>query len=571
MDKNFFLSPSQPMQRRYEALRAAYVDKLPNQEVASRFGYTLDSFKSLKKITKDFEAEDFFKELKKGPSGPHKKTIDAKERIVALRKRNYSVVEIQEQLVRQDIDISTSMISKILNEEGFTKLFRRTHRERLETLQQQTNYPDIADVKCFGARKQVATPHGGIFLFVPMMLKLRLPELFVNNDFYGSKVIPAISYLMSYVGLKLLGKERLCHINDFGFDYGLGVFAGLNVMPKAAAISSYSYRHPSELVRKLLTGFVKSLYLNGYLKGQSINLDFHSIPYYGDEAPLETNWIPTRNKRMKSVLCFFAQDLDTTFLCYSNGEIKVADQNDAVLEFVEFYKNSTGLLPQRLIFDSKLTTYGNLNKLHQQGILFITLKRRGKNFLNQVGQISDWQTITLDNVTRKYRNLLVSESMVAIDNYDDRIRQLIVNGTGRELPTSLITNDTKSSPKQIVTFYSHRWRIENNIQENVDFFNLNALSSPVVVKVDFDIAMTLIANTLYKILAMQTKWFDKAKPKMISRNFIDINATIKIENDVVEVKFAKKAYNPVLMDWINSLSEIYIPWWDNRKLIYQFE
>jgi len=320
-----------------------------------------------------------------------------------------------------------------------------------------------------------------------------------------------------------------------------------------------------------LTGFVKSLSLNGYLKGQSINLDFHSIPYYGDEAPLETNWIPTRTKRMKSVLCFFAQDLDTTFLCYSNGEIKVTDQNDAVLEFVEFYKNSAGLLPQRLIFDSKLTTYENLNKLHHKGILFITLKRRGKNFLNQLGQITDWKSITLDNVKRKYRNLLVSESMIAIDNYDDRVRQLIVNGMGRELPISLITNDIKSSAKQIVTFYSHRWRIENNIQENIDFFNLNALSSPVVVKVDFDIALTLIANTLYKILAMESKWFEKAKPKMISRNFIDINARITIENDVVQVKFAKKAYNPVLMDWINSLPEVYITWWDNRKLIYRFE
>ena len=571
MDENFFLSPSQPMHRRYEALRAAYVDNLANKDIASRFGYTLDSFKSLKKIAKDFESEDFFKQLKKGPSGPHKKTIDAKQRTVELRKRNYSVVEIREQLLLQDIDISTSMISKILKEEGFTKLFRRTHRERLETLQQQKNYPEIADVKCFGERTQLSTPHGGIFLFLPIMLKLRLPELFTNNDFYGSKVIPAISYLMSYVGLKLLGKERLCHINDFGFDYGLGVFAGLNVMPKAAAISSYSYRHPSALVKKLLSGFVKSLSLNGYLKGQSINLDFHSIPYYGDEAPLETNWIPTRNKRMKSVLCFFAQDLDTTFLCYSNGEIKVADQNDEVLEFVEFYKNSTGLLPQRLIFDSKLTTYGNLNKLNNRGILFITLKRRGKNFLNQVGQISDWKSITLDNVKRKYRNLLVSESMVHIDNYDHNVRQLIVNGTGRELPTSLITNDITSSSKQIVTFYSHRWRIENNIQENVDFFSLNALSSPVVVKVDFDIAMTLIANTLYKILAIQSKWFEKAKPKMISRNFIDINANIKIEADFVEVKFAKKAYNPVLMDWINSLSEIYISWWDNRKLVYSFE
>ena len=76
-------------------------------------------------------------------------------------------------------------------------------------------------------------------------------------------------------------------------------------------------------------------------------------------------------------------------------------------------------------------------------------------------------------------------------------------------------NDSQGSVKDLLTIYSQRWRIENNIQENVDFFNLNALTSPVVVKVDFDIAMTLIANTLYKILAGKTKGFKKA-----TQNFI---------------------------------------------------
>ncbi|MBI5554353.1 MAG: hypothetical protein HY920_00680 [Elusimicrobia bacterium] len=113
--------------------------------------------------------------------------------------------------------------------------------------------------------------------------------------------------------------------------------------------------------------------------------------------------------------------------------------------------------------------------------------------------------------------------------------------------------------------------IENNIQENIDFFNLNALSSPVVVKVDFDIALTLISNTLYKILAEKTKWFKKAKLRTISRTFIDMKADILITDEQIKVKFAKKSYNPVLMDWVNSLPELNIPWWDNRKLVYEFE
>jgi hypothetical protein len=376
---------------------------------------------------------------------------------------------------------------------------------------------------------------------------------------------------MSYLGLKLLGQKRICHIDDFSFDYGLGLFAGLNVLPKSSAIGSYSYRHPREYVRTLLKGFTKVLQKQGYIKGKAINLDFHSIPHFGDESSLENHWVPTRGKSMKSVLSFFAQDLETTFLCYSNGEIRREHQQDEVLEFVKFYKDSTGLLPERLVFDSKLTTYANLNQLNQQGILFITLKRRGKNYLQQIGKITNWEKVRLDNVKRQYRNLQVSESLIPLADYDNKIRQLIVKGTGRELPMNIVTNDLKTNKKGIITFYSHRWRVENNIQENVDFFNLNALSSPVVVKVDFDIAMTLIGNTLYKLLAQKTKWFLNAKPTTISKKFIDIKTYVTVNENSVIVKFSKKPEMPLLMDWINSLGEILIPWWNNRILTFEFE
>jgi hypothetical protein len=95
----------------------------------------------------------------------------------------------------------------------------------------------------------------------------------------------------------------------------------------------------------------------------------------------------------------------------------------------------------------------------------------------------------------------------------------------------LITNDTHSTVKQIITTYTHRWLIELNIAENVDFFNLNALSSSVVVKVNFDIAMTLIANTLYKLLVRQIRKFQRAKPKTIFRSFIESRAKIDIDKD----------------------------------------
>ena len=571
IDKDFFLKPLHPMHKHYEALRAAYVDQLSNKEIAQKFGYTLYSFKSLRRDYKKINPEDIFRDLKRGPKGPQEKTLSARERIIELRKKNFSVIEIQERLKHEGIQLSVNHINKLLVNEGFTRLFRRTNRKRLEALQQDRRYPEVADIKRFVEKTEVSTGFGGIFLFLPLIKGLRLDELLRMDGFYGSKLIPSLSYLLSYLALKLIGKERLCHIDDVSFDYGLGVFAGLNVLPKSANISSYSYRHPSGLIRKLLKGFVKTLYLQGYLVGKNINLDFHVIPHYGEEAVLENHWVPTRGKGMKSVLSFFAQDLDTTFLCFSDGEVKREERNDEILEFVKFYEGSTGLLPERLVFDSKLTTYRNLNELNKRGISFVTLKRRGKNFMKQVARITEWEKVRLDNIKRKYRLLEFAESHIDLKDYEGKLRQIIVTGTGREFPMCLITNDMKSSVKTIITIYSHRWRIENNIQENVDFFNLNALASPVVVKVDFDIAFTLIANTLYKILAQKTKWFKQATPRTISRNFIEVVTKVFIDEDSIRVKFGKKSYNPVIMEWVNSLEKMKISWWSNRTLEFYFE
>ncbi len=213
---------------------------------------------------------------------------------------------------------------------------------------------------------------------------------------------------------------------------------------------------------------------------------------------------------MKSVLCFFAQDLDTTYLCYSNGQLSREEAPDEILNFVSFYRKSQGNFPDCLVFDSKLTTYKNLNVLDKKfGIKFITLKRRGKNILQKIKNITTWKRIRLNKASRKYQLLKVYEEQITIKDYEGPLRQIIVTGTGGELPMLIITNDFDTSAKEIIETYALRWLIESNIQENIDFFSLKALSSPVIVKVDFDIAMSLIANTLYKTLSRNFKLFNK--------------------------------------------------------------
>lgn len=571
IDFNFFITPLHPMQKKYEALRASYVDKLTDKKVAEKFNYSYFGFKTIKRDCKQTNVDYFFKEIKKGkPSGITQKSLSFKERIIELRKKNYSTIEIKEKLEKEGHNIGQATISNILYNEGFAKLFRRTNVERLEALQSDKKYPDESDIKRFGNYTDFTTSYGGIFLFLPLIIDLGLEELFNIQGLYGSKIIPRKNYMLSYLALKLLGKERLCHINDFAFDYGLGLFAGLNVLPKSTAISSYSYRHSPSLVSTILRGFSKKLYTKGYIKGQNINLDFHGIPYYGDESTLENNWIPTRGKRMKSILSFFAQDLDTTFLLFSDGNIKNDEASDEILKFVDFYKESIGILPECLIFDSKLTTYKNLFQLDKQEIKFITLGRRGKNFPTQVASIPSWTGVRLDGVNRKYRNLKYYEQMVKIRHYPKELKEIIVSGTGRELPMRLLTNDIDGKVRDVLMKYARRWRVENNIQENVDFFSLNALSSPVVVQVDFDIAMTLVSNTLYKILARKTKWLENAKPKTVARQIMDTKAKLYIKKDEVIIKYANRTYNPVIREWTEKLNDTMIPWWNNSKIKYEF-
>ena len=572
MSKTFFLDPTDPMQKRYEALRASFVDDLSAEQVAKKFNYSVHTINALRRDFKAGTLSPFFNPLTKGPKKRRPSSLKAKGRIIELRKQNYSIEEIEEVLLREKFDITAKTIYQVLKDEGFARLFRRTHAEKRLALQHAKDPAEMASVKDFAAHRFVRTAYGGVFLFIPMIMDMQLDKIFNQVGFYGSKQIPRLNYLMSFLALKLIGKERLSHVSDLNFDYGLGAFAGLNVLPKIASITQYSYRNPHNLVVNLLKKWNHVLKEKGYIKGDHINLDFHSTPHWGEESQLQKNWVPTRGKAMKSVLCFFAQDLDTTYLCYSNGQLSKEEAPDEILNFVSFYKSSHGMLPNCLVFDSKLTTYKNLNVLDKDfGIKFITLQRRGKNILDQINKISDWKKIRLNKTTRKYKALKISEQPVTIKHYDGQLRQIVVTGNGRELPMLIITNEFDTLPKEIIETYATRWLIENNIQENVDFFSLNALSSPIIVKVDFDIAITLIANTLYKTLAGKFKLFDKAKPKTIYRNIIEGAAKIYIESETVKVIFGKKAFNPLIMDWISSLPEIRVPWMENQIIQYDFD
>ena len=285
----FFLAPDDPMQKRYEALRASFVDEQSAEQVANQFGYSVHTINALRRDFKSGSLPPFFRPLTKGPKQRRPSTVEAKDRIIELRKQNYSIDEIEEVLLREKCDIAAKTIHQVLREEGFARLFRRTHAERRIALQQAKDPAEIASVSYFSDHDFVKTAYGGIFLFIPLIVDLKLDTIFNQLGFYGSKQIPRLNYLMSFLALKLIGKERLSHVDDLNFDYGLGTFAGLNVLPKIAAITQYSYRNPHNLVVHFLKKWNTVLKEKGYLQGRYINLDFHSTPHWGEESQLQNH------------------------------------------------------------------------------------------------------------------------------------------------------------------------------------------------------------------------------------------------------------------------------------------
>jgi hypothetical protein len=292
--------------------------------------------------------------------------------------------------------------------------------------------------------------------------------------------------------------------------------------------------------------FVKQVNKLGLIDKSVINLDFHTIPHFGDESVLQKHWAGARNKRMKGALTLIAQDAASKLILYTAADIHRNEADDQVLSFLKYWQGIQRRIEPTFVFDSRFTTYANLSALNQRGIKFITLRRRGKKLIQSVDKLGPWKRINIPHAKRKFPNPLVHESHIEIKDYEGLLRQLIMRGNGHEKPVFLISNDFDSPVELIAGNYSRRWRVENAISEAVKFFNLNALSSPILVKVHFDVIMTMIADTLYSMLAKKLRGFEDCDAPKIYRHFIKGRGKIISKNGKLDVIFPKRAHNPIL-------------------------
>ena len=567
--KSFFLAPKSPKHRQYEALRAYVLDEIPAADVAQHFGFTENSLYAL---AHDLRAGtlEFFPQRSPGPKD-RRVTPYIRERIVEWRKNQLAAADITERLREENIDISPSTVERILKDAGFGKLPRRTAAQRGRTkkntiLAQPAQNLEFEDLEPFHEDCQIA----GLFVFLPYIIESGLMDALDSLPIPESKVIGKKQAFLSFLALKLMGGERFCHVRQYDHDAGLGVFAGLNRLPKPTYMGTYSCLVSAGLCRQLQQEMVTRMMAwdPSFFSAETINLDFHSIPHFGEKSEMEKVWCGARNKALKGANTFFAQDAETNALLYANADVLRKNGSEEILNFVEYLKDIRGVVRETLVFDSRLTTYNILGQLDQANIKFITLRSRCQSLIQQTEALPDssWMKVKLPIPKRKHHTFLAHESEVTLKPCPKPFRQIIMKDHGRDQPTYVITNNRDLDLVEVLAIYARRWRIENKLAELVDFFHINALSSPIMIRIYFDLLLSVVASFFYRRLAQDLPRFENHLAPDIFRNFIDMPGKVRFDGQNFEVRIRKRAHTPILLGIKKLQKPFEIPWLEGRRM-----
>jgi len=569
---DFFKSPLSVAQKQYEALRLYFVENVPAATVAKKFGYTYRGFTTIisnfrKNLKNENVNELFFKDKAKG----RKKSaliMNDRDTIINLRKKNYSVEEIKAILDSKEHNISQKTIYNILKEEGFSKLPRRTKKSKSQLAPAQIP-ADKSVALDFDTQEEFKSTSAGLICLMPYIEKFGIREIIEKSDYPKTSQLSRLNSILSFVALKASNIRRYTTDNVWCMDRGQGLFAGLNVLPKAAWFTSYSHRVTSDMNRNFLLELNKKWKEEGLLS-DTVNLDFTTIPYWGDSEHLENNWSGKRGKALASMLAVLAQDPDSGIIDYGDVNVLHKDESAVVLEFLDFYKSSASKIDdlKYLVFDSKFTNYQNLSILNEKGIKFITIRRRGKNIVDRLENIpkSSWKTIRVEASANKKRTINVLDEIIDLVGFDGKIRQVSITGHGKIKPAVLITNDFDLTTESLVRKYARRWLIEKEIAEQIHFFHLNNLSSSMVIKVDFDLTMSILTHNLFRLLANELERFEKISDQQLYEKFLYNSADIIVGTEKIEIRYKKKRNLPLLLETMNNYHDIKYPWLGNKRL-----
>jgi len=564
----YFANPSQPAHRQYLALRRFFYDEKTAEEVAEEFGFTLHSIYAMAKNFKirlrqsEHNGEElFFREQRLGRP-KQEKDSDLVEIIVNFRKKQLSVPDIKILMDGNGYEVSEGFIYRVCDENGFARLPKRSRGERQE-LMERSGYVDLIEAPVsvmtdFSIEERFSSKGVGVLCFLPLIKTYGIDKAIEESSYPETKQIGKLNSILAFLALKLSNVKRYGQDDGWCMDRGLGMFAGLNVLPKTTWFSSYSdgvERADNVAFLKLVNRIFAD---HGFLS-DTANLDFTAIPYWGDEEPFENNWSGKRSKALISIQAALAQDPDSGILCYGDTTVKHDNQDDVILEFMDFYHESAGKDISYLVFDSKFTTLENLGRINKQGIKFITIQRKSKNLNEKSDSIPDsqWKNAKIEKANNKARNVVYYESSTTNKWYGDQpLRQIFIKGKLIK-PATIMTNDFKLKPEEVIRRYSRRWLVETDISEQIHFFHLNRNSSGIVVKVDFDLTMTILAHNLYRIFATELPGYSHYRAQSLYDIFIDNYGEIEVGIDAIVVKLNRKRSLPLLRE---SLPKINLPY-----------
>jgi len=571
--EEYFRNPKNVYHKQYRAMLDFFHHGMTAEEVAAKHGYAVSTIYSmsrdLKQKLSNSEEDPYFKTVTTG-----RKLLDEDgtltAMIVALRKKYLSVPEIKTILEAADINVSLLYIDAVLKKQGFARLPRRDNETKQETKVElpETLLAEKTRVLDFG-REKFTSQLAGILCFLPFMKYYGFDRAIAASTYPETKFMDRSTSVYAFLALKLSNIKRYSADDLWCMDRGMGLFAGLNVLPKTAWFSSYS----SAVRRDMNLEFLKSLYHiwqeNGMLS-DTANVDFTAVPYWGDDDALENNWSGKRGKALSSMLALLAQDPDTGIICYGDMTLRHAEQDEAILEFLDFHQAGAPDTLKCLVFDSKATTYQNLDKLNKKHIKFVTIRRRGAKLVERINKIksSDWQKIRVKRANGKSRQVKVFEEKARIKDYEDPIRQIYLSGHGKVKPAIIITNDFDTPVEEIVRKYSKRWLVEKEIAEHVDFFHFNRNSSGMVIKVDFDLTMTILAHNLYRLFARDLEGYSHCDAATIFDKFISNAGEIEIGDREIHVKLKRKRHLPMLLEHLDSIDDLQIPWLNDMKIVF---
>jgi len=412
----------------------------------------------------------------------------------------------------------------------------------------------------------------GIFLFLPLLAQIHFEQLVQQAGYPGSQLVPAVSAVLSLLALKLLDKERRSHINDFNCDEALGLFAGLNILPKKSFATDYSYRTERRHQLGLLSGWVRALQRLLFPQAQAFSLDFHPIPFRGDPASLERHYLPCQGQAGPSVLTIFALENDSRVLCYANANLTRADQPGEVLRFVEFWHDLAGADPEWLYLDSKMAPQAELSRLNARGIWFVTIRRRGAAILRRLAALptTAWQRAVIDTPQRCHQHIRYVDERVRLSEYVGLVRQLAVQGLGREQPTLFLSNHEEETARNLIVRYAGRNRVEDGLGTAVNFFHLDCLASEVRLNVDVDAVLTVLGNGCYRWLGSRLRGFAKAAPKQLYRRFVETSGLVEVTETGLVIHFDKRSHNPILREAALDRDRLPVPWLGNRAVTFVY-